>query len=615
MTQELITQIALDDLHESPFNPRKTFSSVDELAQNILAEGRIHQPLLVRPRLTNPLRDDVNDGWEIVFGHRRYRAAERAGLATVPCMVRAMSSAEARRAQIAENLARTDVHPIEEAEGFAAMMEQDGLSADDLVVIVGKSRSYVYGRLKLLQACPEVRQACLEGKIGSEVALLIARLRTAKLQAKALADIRSTGSSQLSDGGKQSFRKIRDMLNEKFTLALQSAPFDRTDATLVPDAGTCTDCPKRSGNAPEFADVVQGTPDWRGEGAYPGHLAHEGEDVCTDPDCFAAKKAAQFARHAEALRAEGKTVIEGTKARAAVGVHGDVKGAYVALKDVKAALKKAKGTPMPATVTIQDPRNGKLYEAVKREDLPKGDATADLFDKAAPKRAGGRQDWEAERKAREAKAEAETAANMRLLASVRQAARARPRSAEELRIVLAHVLEEAGYSDDCDLMARLLGREHLHCVDWATLLQPMGADDLALLLLDVALVHGVNCTGYRNDDGPVPLTAMATLYGIDIKAASAAPPEPASTPSPAGASAEEAATAPAAPPRGVKYMDPMTMQTWTGRGLRPAWINAAIAGGKSLSDFEVKTEVKKVKVDAGCAGEHAKAGMFEEAGV
>jgi ParB-like chromosome segregation protein Spo0J len=91
-----------------------------------------------------------------------------------------------QRAQIIENLARADVHAIEEAEGFAALMKDHGVTADQLVADTGKSRSYIYGRLKLLQAIPEVREACLRGEFGSETALLIARIGDAKLQQKAL---------------------------------------------------------------------------------------------------------------------------------------------------------------------------------------------------------------------------------------------------------------------------------------------------------------------------------------------------------------------------------------------------------------------------------------------
>src|SRR6188474_1491182 len=115
-TMETIQDIALDQLHESPFNPRRTFTGIDELAANIVAEGRIHQPILVRPR-------SAGTGFEIVFGHRRVRAARFIDLASAPCMVRDMTDAQSRSAQVAENLQRADVHPLEEAEGFISMIE------------------------------------------------------------------------------------------------------------------------------------------------------------------------------------------------------------------------------------------------------------------------------------------------------------------------------------------------------------------------------------------------------------------------------------------------------------------------------------------------------------
>lgn len=95
---DTITPIALGQLHESPFNPRRTFTGMEELAANIIAEGCIHEPLLVRPRTGPGLGDDCPDSYEIVFGHRRYRAAELARMASVPCMVRAMTDEQARRA-------------------------------------------------------------------------------------------------------------------------------------------------------------------------------------------------------------------------------------------------------------------------------------------------------------------------------------------------------------------------------------------------------------------------------------------------------------------------------------------------------------------------------------
>lgn len=614
---ETITQIALDELHESPFNPRKTFADVDELATNILAEGRIHQPLLVRPRITNPLRDDLHDGFEIVFGHRRYRAAERAGLQTVPCMVRAMSSAEARRAQIAENLARTDVHPIEEAEGFAAMLEHDGVTADDLAVIVGKSRSYIYGRLKLLQACPEVRQACLDGKIGSEVALLVARLRTVKLQEKALAAIRNdtSSSAKMEDGGARSYRHIRDLLAEKFTLSLKDAIFPTEDATLLPDAGPCGTCPKRTGNAPEFDDLAAR----QREGEHRHFTVTGGPNVCTDPECFAAKKAAHLVREAAALQAKGTVVVTGNKARQSLGARGEVKGAYVEVDKIKATLKKLpKTAPAPTVVEIQDQRTGKLVKAVARADLVAAGAMKAEDAKAVDTDAQRREAHAREAAKAKAKMDAANLRHKALLVHVRQVAAQRPRDEFDLRLIASAALAGVQWADRA-LVAELHGVKDLDTLKAG--IDTMALPQLTALLMDCVLVDDVlQQYGFNANMKPRPLLALAEHYGVDAQAVMAAAEQaakPASTPSPAGASAKKAKTPPPAPARGVKYRDPMTLQTWSGRGLRPAWINAAIAGGKSLSDFEVKPEVKKVKVDAGVAGERCQhtGDLLEAAGV
>lgn len=578
-TPEQITHIPLEQLHESPFNPRKTFTDITALAASIQAEGRIHQPLLVRPRIVNPLSDE-QAGFEIVFGHRRYRAAEQLGLASVPCMVRAMTDAEARSAQTVENLQRVDVHPIEEAEGFKALMELDGLSADEIASRVGKSRSHVYGRLKLLQACTPVRAACLAGEIGSEVALLIARLRTEKLQTKALNDI-SGKFIDLRDGGKKSYRQIRDLLNERYALTLaRPYIFDPEDATLVPEAGACTTCPKLSGNAPEFADIVEGQTEGRG---YTGHMRHTGGNVCTDPDCFAAKKVAIFERQAQALRDQGQEVVAGSKARAALTATGDVKGAYVALDQVKAALKKAK-VKLP-TVTIQNPRNGKTVQAVRAADLQGAGIATQPAAPLAHRASKASQDYEAAERERAEKVNAENIKRRALLVRVRQAAAGRARSTDELRVVLKYLLG-ALPEDDLQTLASLHGRDALH--DAA--IDAMGADALALLLLDLVLVQDVELAPWNLSREPEALHDMAALYGIDPTAdpdeagavQASEPPDPAPTPS-------TAARAPAKAARGagaVKYRDPATGSTWSGKGLQPRWLKAALEDGATLEQFQ-----------------------------
>lgn len=610
-TDSSIVRIPLDQLHESPFNPRKRFTGLEELATTIKADG-VLQPLLVRPRvpaLFQSLPDAADTaacGYEVVFGHRRLRASQLAGVADAPCMVKAMTDEEARRAQVVENLQREDVHPFEEAEGFEQLMREDGLTADQVAEQFGKSRSYVYGRLKLLQACAEVRNACLDGKIGSEVALLVARLRSEKLQQQALAAIRNdtNTSAKMDDGGKRSFRHIRDLLADKFTLDLKSAIFDIEDDTLVVSAGVCSACPKRSGNAPEYEDLA----DTRREGEHGAHFFRPGgPNLCTDPECFASKKAAHLARKATELQRAGATVVTGSKAKQAIGADGQLKAGFVPLKDVQAALKKAGKGEQPQVLSIIDQRTGTVVKAVKAAELPKA-----MQPKAAPAR-GQQRDWEAERRERQEACDAERKRRDALVEPIRAAMMAAPGSTFELRQMAGLMLNAVDWQVRERVLALYGIADHHRLMD-AEWLTPLTADQLRILALDI-LLENARDVDHQPDDNRELFDQLAQHYGVAT--------DPTSTPSTAGAGAEEAAAgagdgqaeegaaaggadesqkdeAPAGAvagqkdkraakaPRGVRYMDPATLQTWSGKGLRPAWLRAAIAGGKALSDFEVK---------------------------
>lgn len=556
-----ITQISLDELHESPFNYRKRFdeASLYELAADIKAHGRILSPLLVRPRI-GPLfagDRDAATGFEIVFGHRRYRAAQLAGLTQAPCMVRALTDEEAKKAQISENLAREDVHPIEEAEGFQALIDDHGMTADLIAEQQGKSRSYVYGRLKLLQACPQIRKACLAGEIGSEVALLIARLRTGKLQEKALGYIQGKGYD-LKDGGARSYRYVRELLNERFTLSLKSAMFDIEDEMLVPLAGHCIRCPKRAANAPEYADVV--------EGKKASTWSHQnyGADVCTDPDCFDAKKKAHLKREAEKLAGKGAVVIDGNKARAAIDASGNVKGAYIALKDVQAELKKAPkkslagiDLPAPEVVSIQDPRTGKVVKAVKLEDVKAAGVKvkeAKASDNSWERRQAADR---AKREEREAKAKELTKVHLAILDRTMQAMDGSPRTTQELYWMAELVFEGTDWGTRCAL-AKRHGFESPDKLE--KVLGEWTPDRLALFAVECMLMADAVIDEYDlsrlNGKIPAPrLMASAAHYAVDIEAVRAEVTGAAPTPSPAarapknataGASAKKAKAAPAA---------------------------------------------------------------------
>lgn len=534
---ETIVTIPWAQLHDSPLQYRKTYSdaTIAEIAATITDTGRIHQPLVVRLNYPNPLfRDayDPQDGFEIVFGHSRKRGGMLAGLAGAPCVVRNMTDAQVRAAQAAENIARADVHPIEEAEGFRAMLDQDQITADELAATLGKSRSYVYGRLKLLALCPDVRRACLAGEIGTEVGLLIARVGGPKMQTKALGYIDAKYYSP-TDGGKKSFRQIRDLLNERFTLDLKDAIFDVNDEILLPSAGYCGRCPKRSGNAPEFADITEGKKEY-------GHSRMTvGADICTDPDCFDAKKKAHLAREAAKLAAAGKTVITGNKARAALTAFGEVKGAFVELKKVKDLLKNLKksgaAVAAPQTQLIQDQRTGKTIEVVARADLQ------GLGVKAPEPTQRGHHETAAEEAKRKAyqdglarKLAHEVERRRDLLNQVRTATRATPRSEFDLRLVAMAALEGVPWGDR-PLLAELWGvPATAQAMD--ELVNTLDLAELTQLLMDCALVRGVVLqNAHYIEDKPEALLAAAKFYGI--RAGDGTTP----TPSSAGASAVKVA--------------------------------------------------------------------------
>jgi ParB/RepB/Spo0J family partition protein len=169
-------------LIESPLQPRKTFNAgkLTELSKSIKRSG-ILQALLVRPI--------VVDGvvfYEIVFGHRRYRAAGMAGLAEVPVMVRTLTDAQVRCYQAIENLQREDLNPIEEAQGYADYCRAEKISKQKLADFIGVSRTTVYNQLKLLELCAEGQDLVQRGVLGTELAVQVARVGAAEAQAPVL---------------------------------------------------------------------------------------------------------------------------------------------------------------------------------------------------------------------------------------------------------------------------------------------------------------------------------------------------------------------------------------------------------------------------------------------
>jgi ParB family chromosome partitioning protein len=270
-------ELPLALLNESKTNPRRAFdeSSLKELAASIRSQG-VLSPLLVRPLTEN--------GFEIVAGARRYRAAQMAEAVTVPVRIKQMSDAEVLEAQLVENLLRRDVHPMEEAQGFARLLALDEpkYSIEQLADRTGKSPVYIASRLKLTDLVPAAVDAFYANEIGVGHALLLAKL-PADQQEQALA---ACFKEAYNSGGATPTRILLPVRNLQFwietnvLLILKDALFDKRDAQLVSTAGSCADCPKRTGhNKLLFGD----------------DLGKQG-DQCTDPRCYNAKLSAHVAK-------------------------------------------------------------------------------------------------------------------------------------------------------------------------------------------------------------------------------------------------------------------------------------------------------------------------------
>ena len=153
-----VRTLPIGSLRPNRFQPRSHFdeSAVEELAESIRAQGII-QPLVVTPE---------GDGYAIIAGERRWRAARRAGLESVPVVVRQVADdRELLELALVENLQRSDLNPIEEAEAYAALQEKFGLSQEAVATRVGKARTTVTNSLRLLRLPDEVLELLREGQL------------------------------------------------------------------------------------------------------------------------------------------------------------------------------------------------------------------------------------------------------------------------------------------------------------------------------------------------------------------------------------------------------------------------------------------------------------------
>jgi ParB family transcriptional regulator, chromosome partitioning protein len=172
-----IASIPVAEIKPNPQQPRRHFSddALAELGASIAKHG-ILQPIVVRP---------IGDGYQIVAGERRWRAAQKAQLHEIPAIIRNFDDAETLEIALIENIQRQDLNPIEEAETYRRLCDEFGHNASALADLVHKSRSHVANMMRLLELPPAIRDLVIEGRLtmgharallGSEDALRLAMI-------------------------------------------------------------------------------------------------------------------------------------------------------------------------------------------------------------------------------------------------------------------------------------------------------------------------------------------------------------------------------------------------------------------------------------------------------
>jgi len=297
-------EVKLDDLTSSPLNPRKTFSeaSLRELGEALTSEVGQLQPCVVRPMRLEGGRV-LAGGYEVICGERRLRAAALVGKESLWCHVRhdLDDDDDALDAMLAENNQREDVAPLEEAEAFQALLDR-GRTPAQIAAKLGRSETYVRQRLRLTTLGPEARQLLAHDllQIGAALALAACGADTQRETIGLLGEELNWPEDLDRLGEKRDqwtpapavakVEHVREALGAtKRQLAV--APWSLDDAELVPSAGPCAKCPKRSGDQRElFEDVV--------------------EDLCLDARCWRAKGEALARR----MAADGVAVVTGPEA-------------------------------------------------------------------------------------------------------------------------------------------------------------------------------------------------------------------------------------------------------------------------------------------------------------
>lgn len=233
--EEFRPNMPLVSLRESDLNPRKHYNEhrLEELAESIRTRG------IITPLLARPAKGGL---YEIAAGHRRFRAAQLAGIQWAPVRIMDLTDEAFLEVVSIENLQREDIHPLEEGDGFRELLKRNRYDTAALADKIGKTEAYVRGRLELCDLIPVVRESFLQDRITIGHARLISRLDPAKQEEALRSCFQTWGDRALIP-----VKDFRRQLLHQSGADLSKAPFKLDDATLKRDAGPCTTCSKCTG--------------------------------------------------------------------------------------------------------------------------------------------------------------------------------------------------------------------------------------------------------------------------------------------------------------------------------------------------------------------------------
>lgn len=251
-TEASLETVSLKHITPSPFNQREFGKSskegLDDLAANIKQNGVIN-PITVRPRFELSGSTDP-DGFELVAGERRWRAAKIAGLKQIPAVVRDLTDAQAADIIVSENLYREDLHPMEEARQVDILLKSHDNDAKIVSDVIGKPLSWIVRRANLVNLTPKWIKAIKDegSKVHDYTASHLELV--ARLPANQQDDLLNLEPWTLSE---MTVKDLDAEINSGLQV-LSKAPFKLDDAALYSKAGACVDCPKRSDCRPGLFD-------------------------------------------------------------------------------------------------------------------------------------------------------------------------------------------------------------------------------------------------------------------------------------------------------------------------------------------------------------------------